>query len=103
MFLLTFRRLSMTSHNSKYYAKSLKTNPVNSQKITTLSKRKSESDDEAGPSSKNSKSDDVPGCCADCKTSQPVILHDNSTLRVTEIATESVTVYEEHSTTNQHC
>lgn len=47
----------MPSHNSKYYAKSLKTNPINSLKITTLSKRKSESDDEAGPSSKNSKSD----------------------------------------------
>ena len=29
-------------HNSKYYAKLLKTNPVNSQKITTLFKRKSE-------------------------------------------------------------
>lgn len=103
MFLLTFRRLSMPSHNSKYYAKSLKTNPINSLKITTLSKRKSESDDEAGPSSKNSKSDDVPSCSADCTTSQPVTLHDNSMLRVTKIATKSVTVYEEHSTINQHC
>ena len=39
MFVLTFR-LSIPSHNSKYYAKSLKTNSVNSQKITTLFKRK---------------------------------------------------------------
>ena len=69
----------MTSQNSKYYAKSLKTNAVNYQKITTLFKRKSESDDKAGPSSKKSKSDDVPSCSADCETSQPVTLHDNST------------------------
>ena len=96
MFVLIFR-LSMPSHNSKYYAQSLKTKPINSQKNTTLFKRKSESDDKAGPSSRKSKSDDVPSCSADCGTSQPVTLHDNSTSRVTEIVTESVTVSEENS------
>ena len=97
MFVLTFR-LTMESHNSKYYAKLLKTNPVNFQKITILFKTKSESDNKAGPSSKKSKSDDVPSCSADCKTPQPVTLHDNSTLQFTEIVTERVTVSEENST-----
>ena len=69
MLVLTFG-LSMPPHNSKYYAKSLKTKPINSQKITALFKRKTESDDKAGPSSKKSKSDDVPSCSADCKTTQ---------------------------------
>ena len=78
MFVLTFR-LSMPSHNSKYYAKSLKTNPINSQEITTLFKRKSKSDNKAGPSSKKLNSDDVPSGSADCETSQPVTLHDNPT------------------------
>lgn len=61
-------------------------------------KRKSQSDDKVGPSSKKSKSDDVSSCSDDWETSQPVMLHDNSTLWVTEVATESVTVSEENST-----
>ena len=90
MFVLTFR-LSMPS---KYCPKLLKLNLVNSQKITTLFKRKSKFDDKAGPSSKKSKSDDVPSCSADYKSSQPVTLHDNSTSRVNKIVKAS----EENST-----
>ena len=88
MFLLTFR-LSMPSRNSKYYAALLQTNSINSQKITSLLKRKSEFEDKAGPSSKNFKSNDVHSCKADCKISQPVTLYDNSTSQVTEMVTES--------------
>lgn len=71
---------------------------MNSQKITTFFKRKSQSDDKVGPWSKKSKSDDVPSISDDWETSQPVMCLDNSTLWLTEIVTESVTVSEENST-----
>lgn len=53
----------MPSNNSKYYVKSLKTNKVESQKITELFKRKTTNGEGEEPLSKKRLSDNPP-CCS---------------------------------------